>query len=151
MANKESQSVNVTKLPTHTKKEVIVGKIFDVLNGKSSGFTTSADLRTPPPYGYMVGGLSDEYNAVKMTGAQIRTAVDSLYVDSSGKANIYFGAWRNPDNGSVIFELSEWCESMEAAQFAGSVRKQLAIYDLYEKKDVAVDSQHNVYTRHEDY
>lgn len=144
-----NNTANITSLPLHTRKEVVFGKIMDALKGKIDGFSIGTDLRTPPSYGYMVGGLSGEIKASELTSPEIRGKVNQLFVEASGKADIYIGGWRNGND--VVVELSEWCPSLESAMFAGSMRKQIAVYDLYNGKDILVESQANNYTKHEDY
>ena len=129
------ETINVTRLPKHTKVETLVGFINDVKGKRSKGFTKSFDLVSPPPYGYMVGTGAGEFDATNLTSDEIRFRVGELVDLYSGHDKLYLGGWISPE-GEVVIEVSQWIMDEDTATQTGKRDKQISIWDIANKNEI---------------
>ena len=126
----------VSKLPTHTKKETLAGRILDCKRNRIDGFTLSADLREPNKYGYMVGTGWGEFDAAQLRYEEIRGKVNQLMTEIGGKPDLFIGAWNH--EGKTVVEVSEWIPEKDMAIHVGKLRSQYSIWDIAEGEEIVL-------------
>ena len=117
-----------------------IGKIQNkfYLNG---GFSFNLEFGfNPPQKGYMIRGLKKSLmfdNVEDLTKGKEK--ILSLLNEYAQKGKfIFIGGWKAP-NGKIYIEPSELYLTKDAALTVASYRKEIAIYDLKEKRDILIE------------
>ena len=136
----KGEAVNVEHLPSHTRKEVILGMVQDAIR-KKGGLTINTKLQKPPKKGYIVGTGEFEKDLNGATRVQIEDLINEVFVslDEKGCENLYIGLWVNPLTFEAVFEVSMHLNSLQMAIFLGKQGDQYSIFDLENGKDIVLD------------
>jgi hypothetical protein len=131
-----SELVNITQLPYHTKREVIVGKIFDLINERSDGFSINRNLQ-PPTFGYMVG---TKWNVVHFDKSTTRAEIEK-YVDEflslEDNLAVWLGGWKS-DDGTNYIEYSQRFYNKSSAIEIAQKYGEISIWDVIDKKEIEI-------------
>jgi len=127
--------IDIRTLPTHTHKEVIFGKIKDVVLGRSEGFTVKTNLDYPKR-GYLVRTGWHEKNFNESNLSTVRNHINQIFNSIQGKEGLYIGGWRY--NNECVLEISEGFNSLENAVEIGMQRNQISIWDVENKKEITL-------------
>jgi hypothetical protein len=125
--------IDIRKLPKHTHKEVIFGKIKDVVLGRSEGFTVKPNLDYPRK-GYLVGTGWQEKHFTESSLSTARNHINQMFNTIGDKQGLYIGGWSY--EGKCIVEISEGFNNLENAIEVGRDRNQIAIFDVENQKEI---------------
>jgi hypothetical protein len=128
--------VNITQLPHHTRREVIMGKIFDMLHNRTRGFTIQRNLMSPT-WGYMTGTnwMVRKWDE-NTTRAEIQAYVEE-YLNMDENSAICIGGWISP-KGEKFIQYSTRFYALENAMLVAKQYGQDAIWDIIEKKEIFI-------------
>lgn len=103
------------------------------------GFSVSAVTFNHASQGFMVsrvgGGKTVFSKNIEETSAFIDEFIGN-YVYSDFDTNTYFGAWRNPATGELVFDIVDNVADKDIAIALGTRRDQYAIRDILAKEDI---------------
>jgi hypothetical protein len=125
--------IDIRTLPKHTKKEVIFGKIKDVVLGRSKGFTVKPNLDYPRN-GYLVGTGWKEKHFTESNLSTARNHINQIFNTIGDKQGLYIGGWSY--EGKCIVEISEGFNSLQNAIEVGRDRNQISIFDIQNQKEI---------------
>ena len=136
----QKETIILSELPVHTKKEVIKKLFIEVFEGRKDGFTINSDLYQPET-GYIIGIYSDNeilrkfqvkmYTDLNKFENQIIELIDLYFYND---IKFYLGTWVH--NNEVYIDLSIRTEDKQTAIDSAKIFSQLAIYDLSKKETI---------------
>ena len=90
-----------------------------------------------PTTGYMVSVIDGPIfkNALDVEPVKVAKFIASLLGQIDDDAR-YFGVWTNDDNGQICFDLSHNCIDINNALGIAESKKQIAIWDVVNKKEI---------------
>jgi hypothetical protein len=98
----------------------------------TSGCSLNDNFESPEK-GYMVGGFGKELTFPTISQVSL-SDVETWIEDHKLRKDQYYGVW--VDDGKVYFDVSVNLQSKEQATKIGKVKKQIAIWDLNESKEI---------------
>jgi hypothetical protein len=125
---KNQEWVNVTSLPYHTRKAVILGNVTDFANGRIEGFTIGHNLLKPTE-GYLVGSKWAEIEPRNLSRFDLECYVGH-FIDLCEKGvNIWLGGYNMPDGEKVVEYIQQINELSQAIE-KGRQFDQHSIWDV---------------------
>lgn len=128
--------VNITQLPMHTKREVIVGKIFDLIANRVEGFSINHNLQSPT-WGYMVG---TKWNVVHFDKNTTREEIEryvSKFLLNNDKY-VFLGGWRSKEGVNYI-EYSTQILSHSVAYKLAQKHGEISIWDVVAGQEIEIN------------
>lgn len=109
--------------------------IFDHIKASPEGGTVGREGRGTPQYGFFVGGHGEP--AVFSAGTEFTPDLERQINDWVHKSNApYVGWWTDEETGKLYLDGSDYIESEFTATQLGRLRKEIAIWDIENEREL---------------
>jgi hypothetical protein len=109
--------------------------IFAAIKSNPEGGTVGREGRETPEYGFFVGGHGDPITFSAGTG--FTPDLKRQVSDWIGRSNApYIGWWTDEETGALYLDGSDWIESQSTAEQIGRLRKEIAIWDIGNEREL---------------
>lgn len=119
--------------------------ILEAIVQADGGFTYQPATGEQPKTGFALSLHKDRERIVSLKDISLMTLVQYAKdnIDLLSNPNNYFGAWHNPTDNKVYFDVSTVVNSSQEAERLGREAHQLAYFDLEQGKSVDITEARN--------
>lgn len=112
-----------------------MNEIFEAIKASPEGGTFPLDGRPMPAYGFFVGGHG---TPIELSGGtEFTPDLERRVGDWIRKSNApYIGWWTDSESEVLYLDGADWIESSVTAEQLGRLRKEIAIWDIGNQREV---------------